>query len=219
MLKFVAGLPQQLGFYVRARGPPDHQTALTEALIGEAHGYRFGSPSEAHVSTVTTATPATPGSMPMIPGATQPKGVSGHADSSAISELQSQIKELTKMVEKLRTTASNTRSTGHSTNRSPRAQQNQQQQTHAAATSSTGYCFACSAPGHNQRACNLQEGTTARLDLTCSICGQQGHGSRRCKLYGNGSRNPQQPPQRSPNQLNSQSQAVGSGRLGDATRQ
>ena len=41
LLRFIAGLPQQLEFFVRDCGSMDHTSALTEALVGEAHGYRL----------------------------------------------------------------------------------------------------------------------------------------------------------------------------------
>ena len=54
LLKFIGGLPQQLGFYVRARDLTDHQRVLTEALIGEAHGYRLNTVTETPTVTSTT---------------------------------------------------------------------------------------------------------------------------------------------------------------------
>lgn len=210
--KFVAGLPQQLGFYVRARGPPDHQTALTEALIGEAHGYRLKVSEEPRVSTLTPSTRTEVGAMPMVPGAAQVP-----SNQSTVADLQTQVRQLTKQIRQLQTSHSQPTRRTDIHQQEPRQQHRQRQTPHR----NSSACFNCSAPGHNQRACNLQEGTRPRPDFTCSVCGQQGHGSARCKLRDESTgqaswpiqqRRQQQPP------LNDQSQAVGSRRLGNRPR-
>ena len=40
LIKFVEGLPEQLAFFVRARGPSGLQQALLSAKTGESYGYR-----------------------------------------------------------------------------------------------------------------------------------------------------------------------------------
>ena len=191
LLKFVSGLPQQLSFYVRARGPVDHQAALSEALIGEAHGYCLG----AEVPVVAAMAPT----MPLVPGSAA-QTASSH--NTVISDLQAQISELTKMVRKLH--MSSQKPSQNEQRRGPVAagQQQQQQPRQQQQRQQPGPrdCQACGASGHNQRACNLQEGATPRLHFTCTICGQGGHGSVRCKLR-----------QTTAGPLNGQSQAVGSG--------
>ena len=187
--QFIAGLPQQLSFYVRARGPPDHATALTEALIGEAHGYRLGTDA------------------PTIPAVTAAVDLP-QAKPSQISALESQIAELTKAVAEVSRGWGRDRRQDHT---QPQARRQYQQypehrpaRVNSRITNQRG-CFKCEASGHTQLACNKLDGTETMLDLTCSTCGQRGHGTTRCRL-----RNLSQEPSQGQQPLNGRAQDVGS---------
>ena len=78
-LKFIAGLPQQLSFNVRARGPTDHATALNEAWSERLMVIVWGQ------------------KVPTIPAVTAAVDQL-QAKPSQISALESQIAEVTKTV-------------------------------------------------------------------------------------------------------------------------
>ena len=87
--KFIAGLPQQLGFFVRARGPTDHTSALTEALVGEAHGYRL----------MTSEPPTVSSAMPLVP-TSRTSEVPKQA-SDGLAALQAQMAALAQKIDNI----------------------------------------------------------------------------------------------------------------------
>ncbi|VDI21320.1 Hypothetical predicted protein [Mytilus galloprovincialis] len=140
MFRFINGLPEKLAFYVRTSHPKTQSEALSFAKAGEAYKYRIHEQC------------AAVGKGPSFRNAP-------HSDD--ISEMKSQISELTNMMKRL--TPDKT------------FQQNDQRQ-------SSG-CFNCSCTGHAKRYCNWNGSGTISADISCQLCNQSGHGAGQCLKF------------------------------------
>ncbi|CAC5406428.1 CNBP [Mytilus coruscus] len=139
MFRFINGLPEKLAFYVRTSHPKTQSEALSFAKAGEAYKYRI------HEQCAAVG-----------------KGPSfRNAQSEDISEMKSQIYELTSMMKKLTPDKA--------------FQQSDQRQ-------SSG-CYKCSCTGHAKRYCNWNGSGTISAEISCQLCNQSGHGAGQCLKF------------------------------------
>ncbi|CAC5394396.1 unnamed protein product [Mytilus coruscus] len=139
MFRFINGLPEKLAFYVRTSHPKTQSEALSFAKAGEAYKYRI------HEQCAAVG-----------------KGPSfRNAQSEDISEMKSQIYELTSMMKKLTPDKA--------------FQQSDQRQ-------SSG-CYNCSCTGHAKRYCNWNGSGTISAEISCQLCNQSGHGAGQCLKF------------------------------------
>lgn len=154
MYRFIAGLPERLGFFVRAGRPVDHTQALESALSGAACGY-----NDCTQDTNARAEGLVP--QPIISGSY------AHTSAVGMDQLLKTIEKLSLEVEQLRnSTTQNTRRYGDA-----RRQQNNVTDTK---------CAQCHGRGHSDHDCRWNREGRLTPDVKCQICKQFGHTAVKC---------------------------------------
>lgn len=172
LCKFIKGLPDKLAFFVRAGSHKNSASALSAAKMGEACGYRLH--DELTVSAATKST----------------NNRQLGSEKSEISELHSQVKNLSEMVEKLAAVkdASRHRTPNFSRqNRSSNTYHNfaQQSRVQNAREQNSFSCYKCKGLNHIQRHCLWNGHGQTNEHVQCQLCNQFGHGANQCLKLGN----------------------------------
>ncbi|CAC5414044.1 CNBP [Mytilus coruscus] len=140
MFRFINGLLKKLAFYVRTGHSKTQLEALSFAKVGEAYKYRI------HEQCAAVGKGSSFRNAP-------------HSDE--ISEMKSQISELTSMKKRLTTDKT--------------FQQSDQRQ--------SSCCFNCSCTGHAKRYCNWNGSGTISAEISCQLCNQSGHCAGQCLKF------------------------------------
>ena len=173
LCKFIKGLPAKLAFFVRAGSHKNSASALSAAKMGEACGYRI------HEEITVAATKCTNNKPPA-------------SEKSEISELRSEVKNLSEMVEKL-ALVKNQSSSRHRTpsfsrqNRPLNTYQKfpQQSPVQNPRDQNSFSCYKCKGLNHIQRNCMWNGQGETNEHVQCQLCNQFGHGANQCLKLGN----------------------------------
>ncbi|CAC5426207.1 unnamed protein product [Mytilus coruscus] len=140
MFRFINGLPEKLAFF------------MLGLVIQKLNQKPYHLPKQArHINIEFTKQCAAVGKGPSF----------RNAQSEDISEMKSQIYELTSMMKKLTPDKA--------------FQQSDQRQ-------SSG-CYNCSCTGHAKRYCNWNGSGTISAEISCQLCNQSGHGAGQCLKF------------------------------------
>ena len=160
--KFVAGLPHQLAFFVRAGRIQTFRDALHMAKTGEAHGYR------AENATASAATPSV--NTPSVNIQAELLKI-----TQRLNDMDTAQRQRTQQPRTVQADMDNTASRPGDQRRRPPVSGVQYNKRFT--------CYHCSGEGHAKSRCQWTGRGPKTPDIQCQLCFLNGHAAKFCKLF------------------------------------